>query len=78
MSDADPVNRPQHYTLGDVECIDAIRASMTPEQFKGYLKGCALKYLWRFEHKENPQMDLAKAKAFIERLQKEAAQDGRR
>lgn len=75
MSDVDPVNRPHHYTLGDVECIDAIRSSMTHEQFKGYLKGCTLKYLWRFEHKSDPQMDLAKARAFLDRLQKEVERE---
>ena len=25
------VNSPKHYTAGDVECIDGIEASMTPE-----------------------------------------------
>ena len=34
MSDA--IN-PEHYKQGDVECIEAIRASMTAEAFKGYL-----------------------------------------
>ena len=35
---SDPVN-PEHYKLGDIECIAAIRASMSTEAFKGYLKG---------------------------------------
>lgn len=47
----DNVNRPAHYTKGAVECIAAIEASMTPESFRGYLKGCAMKYLWRYEDK---------------------------
>ena len=42
----DPIN-PSHYKKGDVECIEAIRASLTKEAFMGYLKGNALKYLWR-------------------------------
>ncbi len=37
MSGYDAVN-PSHYKEGDVECIEAIRASMSAEAFKGYLK----------------------------------------
>jgi hypothetical protein len=36
----DPVNFPIHYADGNgVECIDAIEASMSTEEFKGFLKG---------------------------------------
>ena len=35
----DAVNSPSHYASGEIECIDAIKASMTPEAFAGYLKG---------------------------------------
>lgn len=35
----DNVNHPAHYTQGGIECIEAIKASMTPEAFRGYLKG---------------------------------------
>jgi len=34
----DPVEKPVHYAAGSVECIDAIEAQMTPEEFRGYLK----------------------------------------
>jgi hypothetical protein len=35
----DPVNFPIHYADGNgVECIDAIEASMSTEEFKGFLK----------------------------------------
>jgi len=43
----DPVNHPEHYNQGSVECIDAIEAALTPEEFRGYCKGNALKYIWR-------------------------------
>lgn len=43
----DMVNHPPHYTQGSIECIKAIRAALTPEEFRGYCKGNALKYLWR-------------------------------
>jgi hypothetical protein len=35
----DPVNHPAYYTSGAVECIDAIQAALTPEEFRGFLKG---------------------------------------
>lgn len=70
---SDNVIHPDHYTTGGIECIDAIRASMTPEEFCGYLKGCAIKYLWRYRHKGKPVEDLEKARNYtrylIEELQ---------
>lgn len=67
----DPVNRPQHYASGEIECIDAIRASMTKEAFCGYLKGNVQKYMWRYEKKINPVEDIKKARWYSERLVKE-------
>ena len=64
----DLVNHPTHYTSGGVECIDAIRASMTPEEFKGFLKGNAMKYLWRYRLKGKPAQDLEKANWYLSRL----------
>lgn len=43
----DNVNHPPHYTAGSIECIAAIRAALTPEEFRGYCKGNAMKYVWR-------------------------------
>lgn len=65
---SDPVNQPSHYTSGSIECIDAIKASMSDEAFKGFLKGNCQKYLHRYEKKENPKQDLEKAKWYLERL----------
>ena len=62
------VTHPYHYTQGGIECIDAIKASMTKEEFKGFLKGNSLKYLWRYENKNNPVEDLEKAKWYLEKL----------
>jgi hypothetical protein len=64
----DPVNRPTHYASGGVECIEAIKASMSREAFLGYLKGNVQKYLWRYEKKANPVEDLKKARWYLERL----------
>jgi hypothetical protein len=63
----DLVNSPSHYNSGNIECIDAIEESMTPEAFKGYLKGNIQKYMWRYELKKGLQ-DVLKAQWYINRL----------
>ena len=67
----DVVNRPKHYNTGEIECIDAIKASMSPQEYKGYLKGNILKYLWRYNYKGRPLEDINKAAWYLARLQKE-------
>lgn len=62
------VDHPSHYTQGDVECIDAIKSSMSKEAFEGYLKGNILKYIWRYRNKNNPVEDLHKAKWYHDKL----------
>lgn len=57
----DSVNHPAHYTQGEIECIDAIREALGPEQFDGFLKGNALKYIWRAGKKADAIEDLKKA-----------------
>ena len=47
----DPVNNPLHYNQGLIECIDAIRAMLSHEEFIGYLRGNSLKYRWSFSYK---------------------------
>ena len=61
------VNSPPHYNSGDIECIDAIKESMTPEAFKGYLKGNIQKYIWRYENKKGVE-DLKKARWYLNKL----------
>ena len=64
----DLINHPQHYNTQSLEAIDIISASMTPEEFKGYLKGNILKYLIRYKHKGNPAVDLKKARWYLDKL----------
>ena len=33
------VDHPPHYNNGKVECIEAIEAMLTPDEFVGYLRG---------------------------------------
>lgn len=48
----DPVTRPLHYQSDEgIEAIDAIRAALTPEEFRGFCKGNIIKYVWRERHK---------------------------
>tara|TARA_R100001594_G_scaffold138767_1_gene182601 strand:- start:4 stop:303 length:300 start_codon:yes stop_codon:yes gene_type:complete len=63
----DDVNHPVHYNNGKVECIEAIDAASTKEEFEGYLRGNVLKYVWRFRYKDNVK-DLQKAKWYLEKL----------
>ncbi|SFU93674.1 DUF3310 domain-containing protein [Xenorhabdus koppenhoeferi] len=67
----DNVNHPTHYASGGIECIDAMKSSMTDEAFKGYLKGNVQKYLWRYEKKASPVEDLKKARWYLDKLIKE-------
>ncbi len=60
----DPVN-PSHYQQGEIECIDALRAALTPEEFRGYCKGSAMAYLWRLGHKDAPEQEAKKALWYI-------------
>lgn len=67
----DMINSPPHYTRGGIECVDAIRAALTPEEFRGWLKGNVLKYLWRGPHKGSEAQDYGKGEWYLKRLLKE-------
>ena len=61
------VNHPAHYNASGIECIDAIEAALTPEEFRGFIKANALKYIWREKHKGGDE-DLKKAAWYLNRL----------
>ena len=63
----DLVNHPSHYTNGAIECIEAIEAQLTSEEYRGYLKGCIAKYIWRERHKGGTE-SLKKARWYLDRL----------
>jgi len=65
---SDPVNSPSHYNHKGVEAIAAIEASMTDEEFQGYLKGNCMKYMWRYKYKGKPVEDLKKAQWYLDKL----------
>ena len=63
----DNVERPMHYAIGSIECIDAIEAQLSTEEFRGYLKGNVIKYLWREKHKGGVE-SLKKAKWYLNKI----------
>ena len=60
MKEKNAVNNPPHYTTGGIECIDAMQAMLSREEFIGYLRGNIFKYQWRYKHKNGVE-DLRKA-----------------
>lgn len=68
---SDPVNHPDHYTSGEVECIEAIKSALSPEEYRGYLRGTMMKYTWRAPHKGAYRQDLEKAAWYSARLAEE-------
>jgi hypothetical protein len=55
----DEIN-PDHYKHSEIECVDALRAALTDEEFRGGCKAQALQYIWRERHKGG-DTDLLKA-----------------
>lgn len=60
----DNVNKPIHYTIGNIEVIDYIKDKLTPKQFVGYCLGNVLKYVSRYQHKGGKE-DLQKAQIYL-------------
>ena len=60
----DAVQHPSHYTHGGIECIEAIRASMTADGFCDYCKGNIIKYIWRWRDKGRVE-DLRQASVYL-------------
>ena len=68
---ADPIKpdmiNPEYYKVGGIETIDYLRAKLTPQEFAGYCRGNALKYLSRAGHKDEAAQDIGKAIWYLER-----------
>ena len=63
----DAVRSPKHYKLPglNIESIDVLRSVLTPEEFKGFCRGNALKYLILAGRKDNELQDIKKAGVYI-------------
>ena len=64
----DSVEKPKHYMFNidgyDVQAIDIVRGLLTPEEFRGWIKGSYFTYLMRADRKNGIE-DLEKAKTFL-------------
>ena len=66
----DMVNHPPHYqSQNGIECIEAIRAQLTEEEFRGYCKGNCIKYIWR-ERQKGGDESVKKAVGYLNQLDK--------
>ena len=63
----DMVN-PDHYKVGGIETIEYLQAKLSKEEFAGFCRGNALKYLSRAGHKDDAAQEYRKAIWYIERL----------
>ena len=75
------VNHPERYGGDTVyECIKVLEAWLPPEQYKGFLRGNALKYLCRVGKKDNTVQELKKAEWYLNKpIEKEVQEsEGKR
>lgn len=63
----------RRYAHGSVECIDAIKAALSPEEWRGFVKGNVLKYVWREAYKGG-DCDLEKARDYLTRYLKKGGE----
>lgn len=70
---SEEVHSPDHYTAGGIEVIDYLKAKLTPEEYRGFLRGNAIKYLSRAGLKGSSHTDYRKAQWYLEQLANEAA-----
>ena len=59
----DFINRPNHYTTGDIECLDFIEAWELD-----FREGNVIKYVVRAPYKGTKLQDLKKARFYLDRL----------
>lgn len=72
--EVDMINSPKHYNQFSREVIDTMKGMSTAEEFKGFLKLNAVKYLSRYQGKNGIE-DLDKAIWYIEKLKEEITND---
>jgi len=69
------INHPPHYTPSTIECIDALKVILTPEEYVGFLRGTVIKYQWRLGRKPGTDMlsDTQKCQWYMQKLEEELA-----
>lgn len=69
------IDHPIHYTQGDIECIDALKAATVGKTgIEAVCVANVIKYLFRYENK-NGLEDVRKAAWYLNRLIQELEQD---
>lgn len=63
------VDKPDHYTVGGFEALHVIKAKLTPEEYRGFLKGSILKYMMRSNYKGSHDTDCSKARFYAVELE---------
>lgn len=71
----DNINHPTHYNKGTMECLDVIKACLSSSEFRGFLKGNVIKYMYRKGDKGDALEDLNKACWYAKKLE-ELEKDG--
>lgn len=64
------MRQPERYSAHDggcIECIQAIRAALTDDEYRGFCKGNVIKYVWRERYKGSND-DLSKALDYLAEL----------
>ena len=69
-SDYDPVNKPVHYNLTGIECIDYIKQVLSLDGFIDYCHGNVIKYQHRYRYKTKPLEDVRKAQWYLDKMLK--------
>nr|ADI23571.1 hypothetical protein [uncultured nuHF2 cluster bacterium HF0770_42C12] len=62
------ISKPEHYTQGTIECIDAIDAMIGDRGRKDHYRASIVKYIWRCFDKGDVVTDLKKARWYLNRL----------
>lgn len=57
---------PEHYDM-EIQPIEVMEKTFTPEEFRGFLKGNILKYVMRYQSKGGVD-DLRKIEDYLDRL----------
>ena len=68
INDMNIIKEPNHYQTNNRESIEIMKDMSTTEEFEGFLKLTAHKYLYRYNSKGNGIEDLQKAQQYIEGL----------
>ena len=62
-----PDHRPPvaHYDRARVQPLDFFEGNFTPDEYRGHLKACVIKYIARYRYKGTPLADLTKAGDYL-------------